>query len=156
SAQADGKLIKFAVDENGNVINFYLQQDIAVSDLPAAVVAAIQAAFPGGTILKAQEVTNGQRTSYLVQVQSGGKFFGVAVDESGTILKQWQQKPPSGTGPQPIAVTALPQAVVDAVNAAVPSGTIIKAMVGTKNGTNIYQVETVTANKDVLLLVDGS
>jgi uncharacterized membrane protein YkoI len=147
------------VDSNGIIQkSVYTQQDIAISDLPAAVSAAALAAVPGGTIVKAQLTSNGTNTVYLVGMTSGSKMIGLAIDSSGKVLKTWTAPAPSSTNPNAVHsvdVTALPQVVVDAVNKAVPGGTIISAMQGTSKGTTLYKIDAVTAdNKDVTLIVD--
>jgi len=54
--------------------------------LPAAVLQALDKAYPGYKILKAEVTTEGGK-SYELQIQVDGQKIGVAVDPSGKIIK---------------------------------------------------------------------
>jgi hypothetical protein len=65
---------------------FEIEEAIAPEALPAAVLQALDKAYPGYKILKAEVTTEGGK-SYELQIQVDGQKIGVAVDPSGKIIK---------------------------------------------------------------------
>lgn len=62
-------------------------EDIAVKDLPKAVVAAVKALYPNGTIEKAEKETEDGQVVYAVEVVSGGKGCEIDLTADGKVLK---------------------------------------------------------------------
>ncbi len=64
------------------------EEKIAIKDLPAKVVAAVEAAMPGGKITDAEKQTTDGKTSYELDVESGGTTYEVVVSEEGKVLSK--------------------------------------------------------------------
>ena len=65
---------------------------IELSKLPQAVVDAVKAAQPGGTMVEADIEKKGATTVYEVDVKNNGKSFEVTVDETGKVLSNKEEK----------------------------------------------------------------
>jgi len=64
------------------------EEKVALSDLPAAVQAAIQAKAEGGTVGEIEKETKGSKVAYEAKVtDKDGKKIEVVVAEDGTVLK---------------------------------------------------------------------
>lgn len=62
--------------------------EIGVGQLPAAVPAAVAAAFPGSTITEAEEITSGSSTTYEVEMTSGGQQYELVLGADGGMISQ--------------------------------------------------------------------
>jgi len=109
--EVDGKKFEVEVAEDGTVIEVEEDDDadedndvdedgdadddddadeeieVAVDQLPQAVTDAVVQAVPGGTIVEAEMETEDGQNVYDVEVEVGGKEFGVEVTEDGTVLE---------------------------------------------------------------------
>jgi hypothetical protein len=64
---------------------FEMEEQIAVSDLPAAVSASLKKEFPKGEPKKAERITRDKVVEYEVLLENGEKQMEVLLDSSGTI-----------------------------------------------------------------------
>ena len=81
----------FAEEKTGK--NEEKDEKVAIADLPKAVVDAVNAARPGGTIIEADKETAKDGTVvYEVDVKQGGKNYEVKVDASGKVLSNEEDK----------------------------------------------------------------
>ena len=66
---------------------------VEIKDLPEAVVKAVKAAQPGGTLDKADKETKKDGSVvYAVDVTNGGKKFEVEVDSTGKLISNKEEK----------------------------------------------------------------
>lgn len=66
---------------------------VEIKDLPEAVSNAVKAAQPGGTLVEADKETKKDGSVvYEVDVTNGGKKFEVAVDSTGKLLSNKEEK----------------------------------------------------------------
>ena len=63
------------------------EEEVAVKDLPAKVVDAIEAKFPGAKITEAEKETEDGDTVYEVEINFGDEELEVEVSEDGKILE---------------------------------------------------------------------
>lgn len=63
------------------------EEEVAVADLPAAVVEAVIARFPDGKIVEAEMETEDGKTVYEVEVKDDGIEYEVEVSAEGEILE---------------------------------------------------------------------
>ncbi len=62
-------------------------EKVPVKDLPKAVVAAVKALYPNGTITEAEKDTEDGKVVYEIEVTSGGKEIDIELTADGKVLK---------------------------------------------------------------------
>jgi uncharacterized membrane protein YkoI len=85
-----GQKIEVIVDETGKIVA--IEKVIAVKDLPKPVVEALEKKYPKATIKKVEEVLKGDKTTYELRIESGGKTLEVTFDSTGKFLEEEVQK----------------------------------------------------------------
>ncbi|HEY3320240.1 MAG TPA: PepSY-like domain-containing protein [Planctomycetota bacterium] len=137
----------FVVAEDGTLIKFWQETQIAPADIPAAVTAAIQTAFSGATITGAMMHMDGDKTAFGVMLTTAdGKPAKLMVDSSGAILGGVNTA-------EDIAPQDLPKAVTDAVAAAAPGATITGAQKVSNGTMTAYIVSIQNGSKTGKLVV---
>ena len=63
------------------------EQEIAIADLPAAVVDAVKAKFPDATLVEAEVETENGKMVYEVEIEDDGQELEVEVSADGEILE---------------------------------------------------------------------
>jgi len=63
------------------------EEEIPVKNLPKAVVAAVKALYPNGTITEAEKDTEDGKVVYEIEVTSGGKEIDIELTADGKVLK---------------------------------------------------------------------
>ena len=136
------------------------EEEIAVEDLPAAVTVAVQKAFPGGAIQRAEKEMEENGLVYEVKVRMDSKVLEVEVSPAGKILEveedddedadeeRGEQNENDDDDAEEIAIKDLPKAVVDAVQKALPGGVIEEAEKEVEEGKVIYEVEVEVGKKE--------
>ena len=82
-----GHKIEVTVTPQGKIVS--IEKTIAVKDLPKAVAEAVTAKYPKATIELAEEVTEGEKVNYEVQlVTADKKKVEVVLDPAGKIVKE--------------------------------------------------------------------
>jgi uncharacterized membrane protein YkoI len=82
-----GHKIEVTVTPQGKIVS--IEKTIAVKDLPKAVAEAVAAKYPKATIELAEEVTEGEKVNYEVQlVTADKKKVEVVLDPAGKIVKE--------------------------------------------------------------------
>jgi hypothetical protein len=160
-ATQDGKTTRVAISEEGEILGaLHTAQVVPAADLPAAVVDALNKAYKDAVIDQVCKNSDGNRVVYVVDLVIGDKRVRVAVEEGGRIVRFGlinDPKPENERAFHPVSVNALPQAVTDAVNTAVPDGTIVNAFKTnskkSKSGV-LYRVESVSETKVHTLMVE--
>jgi hypothetical protein len=130
------------------------EQDIALEDLPKAVVAAVEARFPGAELAEAEKETENGRTLYEVELKHNAREIEVSVTPQGTIVEIEKE----------IAEKDLPKVVRKAVKEKYPGSTIQEAeeIAVVKDGKDqvpSYEVVVATPDKktrELLLKPDGT
>jgi hypothetical protein len=89
-ATVNGNQVELNIAADGTVLS--KAEEIALTELPAAVQAAVNQAAAGATIQEAEKVTEGGKISYEVRASSaqGGRIR-LTIAEDGTILEQGNQ-----------------------------------------------------------------
>ena len=128
------------------------QQTVTVDQLPAAVTAAVEKAYPKSTIVRAAMVSRGAQVRYELSVKltPDAQPIAVLASPEGIIRTSANSAPPSTPVPaagkaagkgqgqrkaaagspmqgEPVALSQLPKAVVKAIKEAYPQDTIIAA-----------------------------
>lgn len=70
----------------------YAGEDIAVTDLPKEVTAAIESKFPGAKLIKAEKETKRGQPAYEVKIESGTERHELDITATGEILKIEKKK----------------------------------------------------------------
>jgi uncharacterized membrane protein YkoI len=78
SATAEGKITE-------------IERELAIKDLPKAVIDAIKKKYPNANMEEAEEVTAGDKITYEVIVEVSKKELAVTLDGNGKILKEEEQ-----------------------------------------------------------------
>ena len=82
-----GHKIEVSVTPKGKIVS--IEKTIAIKDLPKAVSEAVEAKYPKATIKVAEEVTEGEKVSYEIQlVTADKKKIEVVLDSTGKIVKE--------------------------------------------------------------------
>jgi uncharacterized membrane protein YkoI len=82
-----GDSIDLVIKPNGTLV--VIEKLIDAKDLPKAVAATINAKYPGATIKKAEELTEGDVISYEVGLTTADKkSVGLTLDPKGKILEE--------------------------------------------------------------------
>ena len=63
------------------------EEEVPVKDLPKAVVAAVKALYPNGTITEAEKDTEDGKVVYEIEVTSAGKEIDIELTADGKVLK---------------------------------------------------------------------
>lgn len=134
------------------------QQTVAVDQLPAAVTAAIEKAYPKSTIVSATRISRGGQAGYELSLKTAPDAQPIAVMASadGTIRAGAKAAPAgaprkasrqSGAGTPPpaaqgetVAVNQLPKAVVQAIADAYPKDVILDAVRIASGSQILYQL----------------
>ncbi|MEX0711591.1 MAG: PepSY-like domain-containing protein [Pirellulales bacterium] len=130
------------------------EQDIALEDLPKAVVEAVKARFPGAELAEAEKETEKGRTLYEVELKHNAQEIVVSVTPEGTIVEIEKE----------VTEKDLPKAVRKAVAEKYPGSTIQEAeeITVVKDGKDqvpSYEVAVATPDKktrELLLKPDGT
>jgi hypothetical protein len=93
------------------------EQKIPLGDVPKAVLDAVKAKFPHADLKEAAKEKEDNEVIYEISIVDQGKKIDVSVDEKGEIEKTETE----------IAISALPKAVTNAIEAKYPKATIEKA-----------------------------
>lgn len=100
-------------DAEGKVLGADAEVDVA--QLPPALVAAANAAYPGGEVIGAEKEFSGGETVWEVVKRIDGRTWEILVDEEGAIIG----------GEEALARAAWPAKVVAAAEAATGGGTLV-------------------------------
>jgi hypothetical protein len=150
------------------------QQAVAVDQLPAAVTAAIEKAYPKSTIVSAAKINRGGQTGYELSVKTSPDAQPIAVMASADGMIRTGAKTaasPAGTpaprkgarkggaaAPPPaqgetVAVNQLPKAVVQAITEAYPKDVIVDAMRIASGSQLLYQLTLTDVSHVMPMLV---
>jgi uncharacterized membrane protein YkoI len=116
------------------------EEDVAVADLPKAVVDAVKAKFPKAEIKEAEKEVEGGKTVYEVELRLDNNEVDVSLKPDGTILEVEKT----------IAAEDLPKAVTAAVDAKYPKATLKKAEEITANEKTAYEVKLKTKDDKMI------
>lgn len=125
------------------------QQTVPVDQLPAAVTAAVEKAYPKSTIVSAAKVGRGTQVRYELSVKPSQAAQPIAVMASaeGMIRAAGAgrgQRKAAPTAPAPqgetVAVNQLPKAVVQAIKEAYPKDSIVDAMRTASGSKILYEL----------------
>lgn len=147
------------------------QQAVAVDQLPAAVTAAIEKAYPKGTIVSAAKINRGAQSGYELSVKTtpdaqpitvmasadgviraGGKTA-PATPAGRKAARQGAAGPPPAAQGETVAVNQLPKAVVQAITDAYPKDVIIDAMRIASGSQILYQLTLTDVSHILPMLV---
>ncbi len=103
---------------------------IQLDKVPAAVMKAVKAKFPGAELKKAARETEDGKTLYEVTLTHDGSNYDVALQENGTFAEIEKE----------IKAADLPKPVTDAVKAKYPRATMGKVEEITKGETKNFEV----------------
>ena len=121
------------------------EEKIPLSQVPKAVVAAVEAKFPGATIKQAEKEVEDGQTIYELGITHDGHAIDVSAKADGTIVAVEKE----------IKADDLPAAVSAAVKAKYPTAKIKKAEEVEEKGKTTYEVIVEkSAGKDVELVLD--
>ncbi len=147
------------------------QQAVAVEQLPAAVTAAIEKAYPRSTIVSAAKINRGGQTGYELSVKtsSDAQPMAVMATADGVIRSGSKTAPATATprkgargkgaaAPPPVqgetvAINQLPKAVVQAITEAYPKDVIIDAMRIASGSQLLYQLTLTDVSHILPMLV---
>ena len=107
-----------------------LKEQLAVGDLPEAVLQSLLAFRPGAVVGEVKRKTKGQRTVYEVDLEVEGKEVEVELGPDGTIRRTKEE----------IDVTEVPQAVADAVARLYPQVAVKEAEKETQGDRTVFEV----------------
>jgi len=79
-----GRNVDVSLKEDGTIIE--VEKEIAVKDLPKAVVDGVKAKYPKATIKKAEEITKKGTTNFEVVITEGNRSRELVLDKTGKIL----------------------------------------------------------------------
>jgi hypothetical protein len=83
--------ITVSLKDDGTIVE--IEKEIAAKDLPAAVISALSAKYPLGSLTKVEEVTKGEKVTFEVVVsQPDKKPREVVFDRSGKIVEDEEKK----------------------------------------------------------------
>ena len=83
----DGLSVDAILKPDGEIVT--IEQQIKVADLPSAVSAAVKDKFPKAKMMKAEAVTNKDKTSYEVTVEKAdGKKAVLLIDKAGSSVEE--------------------------------------------------------------------
>jgi uncharacterized membrane protein YkoI len=116
------------------------EAEIAVKELPKAVVEAVKAKFPGATIKEAEKEVEDGQTIYEVELSDKGAKVEVELKADGTIVEI----------ETPVSLESLPKTVTAALEAKYPKAALKKAEKVTKGEATEYEVKLVTAEKKAM------
>jgi len=68
------------------------QKLIAAGDLPTAVTGALEKKYPKASVTRANHITEGDKTSFVVTLETSDKKIGARLDGEGKILKEVTQE----------------------------------------------------------------
>jgi len=106
-------------------------EGIAFEALPASVQQAVNKAYSGAKVAEcSKEIENG-KTTYTVELKTGGREVAVELDDSGTILETTQE----------IALSQLPAPVSNTLHTVLPDATPKEAERKSEQGRITYDVE---------------
>jgi hypothetical protein len=149
------------------------QQTVAVDQLPAAVTAAVEKAYPKSTIVSAAKINRGGQSGYELSVKMSPDAQPIAVMASadGVIRTGAKTAPPAAGTPAPrkgarkggaapppvqgetVAVNQLPKAVVQAITEAYPKDVIVDAMRIASGSQLLYQLTLTDVSHVLPMLV---
>jgi len=150
------------------------QQTVAVDQLPAAVTAAVEKAYPKSTIVSAAKINRGGQSGYELSVKTSPDAQPIAVMSTadGMIRTGAKTAPPAAGTPAPrkgarkggaappppvqgetVAVNQLPKAVVQAITEAYPKDVIVDAMRIASGSQLLYQLTLTDVSHVMPMLV---
>lgn len=112
-------------------------EKLALDKVPAAVMKAVKAKFPGAQVREAEKEVEDGKTTYEIALTHDGHKMDVSVKEDGTILEVEKE----------LAVKDLPKAVAAAVKAKYPKGSVTKAEEITADDKKTYEVVVAVEGK---------
>jgi uncharacterized membrane protein YkoI len=120
-------------------------EKVPLDKVPAKVMEAVKARFPGAEITSVEKETEDGKVVYDIELKHKDRKYEMDIQEDGTVLEIEKE----------IAAKDLPEAVTKALNAKYPNATIKEVMEMTKiNGKEEklygYEVELVTADEKKL------
>lgn len=82
-----GKLeAELELDASGKILEAETEEEIPLDQLPETVQGALKTLVKGGTLLEAERITEGDSTTYEVEVQCGTVVLELGMDGSGKVL----------------------------------------------------------------------
>ena len=147
------------------------QQIVAGEELPAAVTAAVEKAYPKSTIASATTINRGGQVGYQLSLKTtpDAAPISVMVTADGLIRSGAKAAPSRGTAPrkaarggaaapppvqgETVAVNQLPKAVVQAITDAYPKDVIIDAMRIASGSQLLYQLTLTDVSHIMPMLV---
>jgi len=148
------------------------QQAVTVDQLPSAVTAAVEKAYPKSTIASAAKINRGGQAGYELSVKATPDAPPIAlmVSADGVIRSGAKATQPPGTMPrkaargrgaaapppvqgETVAVNQLPKAVVQAITEAYPKDVIVDAMRIASGSQLLYQLTLTDVSHVLPMLV---
>lgn len=126
-------------------IAFAGEKNIAVSALPAPIVAAINANYAGATITEASTEVEKGVTEYEAEIKLGERSMDLAFTADGTLLEEEER----------MTLAALP-APVQATIAGQSGWTMRRAERATAAGVTTYEVQLEQGKKRIELFMDAA
>lgn len=120
------------------------EEEIDVKDLPSAVLAAFQKAYPNAEIKGASKEDEDGRIVYEIESVDGKQKRDILYSEEGKVLEVEEQ----------IAFKMLPDAIKKTIKDKYPEAEIEKAEKITKNGTINYEVLVETDDETLEIVLD--
>lgn len=118
---------------------------IAVSDVPAKILKALDEAVPGGKIKEAEK-----GVIYEIEKIVDDFEYDITITEGGNVVKVDKE--------QKLALSAVPDIIIKAADKAVPGGKINEVHKAMKEDVIIYEVEKIVdgVENEILITEDGT